>query len=293
MVGLNVCELPETGSSLGVFVFAIAMFLAGVLLVRFARRSSQRLSVIVAPLILIAGLGVLPETGACSSESVTTTTEAVTTTTEAVPPTTELVTTTTEAVTTTTVLATCAGGRLCEVGDTGPGGGTIIYVDLSLPEGSQFYEAACDGWVNNCDGISADFEAKWGCETEDIGAINGTLIGSGEENSAEILAGCQEEGIAARVADQYSNNGFDDWFLPSRDELNAMCKWAFGDTVNEICNNNGLGGLSVVHGNFAAGRYWASTAKFNQQAYRQKFSDGQQGNNIKQSVYYVRPIRSF
>ncbi len=303
MVALDVCTLPETGGSFGVFVLALAMFLAGILLVRFTRRSSQRLSVIVAPIILVAGLGVLPQGSVCGSDQitettlpsaqVTTNTEAVTTTTEVVTTTTEAVTTTTEAVPPTTILPLCAGGRLCEVGDTGPGGGMIFYVDLSRPEGSQFFEVACDGWVNNCDGVSADFHAPWGCETEDIETAAGTAIGTGEDNTAAILSVCHESGIAAEIADQYSNNGFDDWFLASKDELNLMCKWAFGDNVNAVCNNNGSGGLSVVHGNFAEDRYWASTESYRHNAKRQKFTDGQQGSNIKASDYYLRPIHTF
>ena len=42
------------------------------------------------------------------------------------------------------------------VGDTGPGGGTIFYVDMNLPPGSQYFEAACVGWQNNCDGTTPD-----------------------------------------------------------------------------------------------------------------------------------------
>jgi hypothetical protein len=34
-------------------------------------------------------------------------------------------------------------------------------------------------------------------------------------NTADILAGYSEAGIAAKLADDYSFNGFDDWFLPS------------------------------------------------------------------------------
>jgi len=108
------------------------------------------------------------------------------------------------------------------VGETGPGGGTIFYVDMRRPAGSQYFEAACAGWQNYCDGTTPDPETQWGCKTSLISGADGTAIGTGEQNTADILAGCATSGIAARLADAYSYSGESDWFLPSKDELNQM-----------------------------------------------------------------------
>ena len=112
------------------------------------------------------------------------------------------------------------------VGDPGPGGGTIFYVNMRRPAGSQYFEAACAGWQHNCVSGYADPQAVWGCIGDQIPGAEGTAIGTGEQNTLDILAGCLTEDIAARLADAYTvtvnSVVYEDWFLPSKDELLAM-----------------------------------------------------------------------
>ena len=186
---------------------------------------------------------------------------------------------------------------LYEVGDSGPGGGTIFYVDMNRPVGSQYFEAACAGWTNNCDGTTADPTAEWGCDGVPISGADGTAIGTGEHNTANIVNiefGCAESGIAARLANDYTNSGKSDWFLPSQDELNALCKWAFGDTVNAVCFNNNSGGLSLTGvGGFSLDYYWSSSEYDLNIAWLQAFYNGDQGLYTKYGTPGVRPVRSF
>jgi hypothetical protein len=65
--------------------------------------------------------------------------------------------------------------------------------------------------------------AEYGCFGTLIGP-NGqhTEIGFGEVNTAEVLSVCTDPGIAADLCDQLDLNGYDDWFLPSLDELREM-----------------------------------------------------------------------
>jgi hypothetical protein len=61
----------------------------------------------------------------------------------------------------------------------------------------------------------------WGCAGTEISGT-GTAMGTGPLNTAAIVASCGEAGIAARVCDDLVLNGYNDWFLPSKDELYFM-----------------------------------------------------------------------
>ena len=170
----------------------------------------------------------------------------------------------------------CANGGVCAVGDRGPGGGIIFYKDLTRAAGSQYFEAACAGWLNNCDGTTADPTADWGCNGESIIFADATAIGTGEGNTARIVDGCSDyAGFAADLATDYSNSGESDWFLPSKDELNKL-----------YINRASVGGLSTAS-------YWSSSEYGANSAWRQSFDDGGQTNSAKLNTFYVRPVRSF
>jgi hypothetical protein len=96
------------------------------------------------------------------------------------------------------------------IGDRGPAGGIVFYI---TDQGMHGLEAA----------PGDQGPARWGCESRHVVGALGTVIGTGAQNTADILAGCGgEPGIAARVAADYMFNGFDDWFLPSQDELSML-----------------------------------------------------------------------
>ena len=173
---------------------------------------------------------------------------------------------------------TCATGGECRLGDTGPGGGTIFYVDMNRPVGSQYFEAACAGWWNNnCDGTTADPLRMWGCYNYDysLDGADGTAIGTGEQNTVDILFGCTYRPIAAQLADDYSNSDESDWFLPSKDELNQI----FAEQIR-------IGGFSTNY-------YWSSSEIDASAAWSVNFGDHNQDPGLKYFSAYVRPVRSF
>lgn len=92
------------------------------------------------------------------------------------------------------------------VGDTGPAGGIVFYVT--------------DGGLHGLEVSPTDQgTAPWGCLNISLPSTEGNDIGRGVFNTANSIAGCAEAGIAARIANDYSLNGFDDWFLPSLFEI--------------------------------------------------------------------------
>lgn len=58
----------------------------------------------------------------------------------------------------------------------------------------------------------------WGCMGTNISGTS-TAIGTGQTNTNLILAGCSSRPIAASVCANLILNGYDDWFLPSANEL--------------------------------------------------------------------------
>jgi hypothetical protein len=63
--------------------------------------------------------------------------------------------------------------------------------------------------------------------------------------------------------------------LPSKDELNEMYQ-----------NRSKIGG-------FSANSYWSSTENLYDDAWKQSFNDGYQGNDGKNGYDYVRSVRAF
>jgi hypothetical protein len=100
------------------------------------------------------------------------------------------------------------------VGQTGPGGGLVFFDKGNSNGGWRYLEAASS---DQSTGIS------WGCSGT---SISGTLcdVGRGENNTALIVAGCNDVSFAAKLCDNLILGGQSDWFLPSAFELYLMMK---------------------------------------------------------------------
>ena len=115
-----------------------------------------------------------------------------------------------------------------------------------------------------------------------VSDADGTAIGTGKQNTLDIIAG---DPLSNKAADECANysvtNGevtYDDWFLPSKDELNQMY-------VN--LKSQGIGG-------FADDSYWSSSEYNAYGAWYQAFSNGNQYNyNKDYKDFRVRAVRAF
>ena len=257
MFAVGVCDLPETGGSTFVVVAGLFVLVAGVIVTRWVRQSAGRLSVVVAPLVLLGGFVLAPQVVDPCAPATTTVPSATTT----VP----------SATTTTTV----APGPAYGVGDTGPGGGIVFYVDLTRGPGSQYFEAAP---------VGAQVQRTWATgpnQSAPVTGADGTAIGTGEQNTVEIVE--QSGNLAATSAAVYCSElvsgGQSDWFLPSKDELNLMY--------------TNLQSASMPLGGFSTGVYWSSSEYADSNAWDQYFGDGAQYYDGKYGTTYVRPVRAF
>jgi hypothetical protein len=133
----------------------------------------------------------------------------------------------------------------------------------------------------------------WSGNTSDAIGTTGTGIGTGYANTSALIDRNTNPGRAGTVARAFQGGGKTDWFLPSKDELNALCKWAYNDTVNTICNDSGSGGLSRTNGGFASESYISSSANSTGPE-GQRFHVGSQFDTLIRMVFeYVRPVRAF
>jgi hypothetical protein len=158
------------------------------------------------------------------------------------------------------------------IGDTHQGG-IVFYLDGN---GGGLIAAPTDQSTN----------AEWGCYGSAISGADGTTIGTGNQNTIDIVnANCSPylsgNLIAANICVNLTLGGYNDWFLPSKDELNEM--------YLNIGQGSSLGNV----GGFANSDYWSSTDGDPITAWGQGFSLGNQYGNDRYFNFNVRAVRAF
>ena len=141
-------------------------------------------------------------------------------------------------------------------------GGIVFYIDGTGEHGLV------------CAENDQSYGVEWGCYGTITGA-DGTAVGTGAQNTVDILANCLTSGIAAKICAELSLNGYDDWFLPSIDALEKM--W------------------ELFHPSFYNQPYWSSTEFNVNQARVLEFSDPYMHTNFEKNdpVPRVRAVRAF
>ena len=197
------------------------------------------------------------------------------------------------------------GTTLCAVGVRGPGGGTIFYVDSTneIP-GYDYLEVAPERsplvvtWSTStakC-GLNALVDCQISYLSNAGTALGYIGIGWGQAATAAIVARhdagkVPKTAYAAGVADTYTTATASDWFLPSRDELNEVCKYARNTRqaagADVVCS----GGTLRI--GFVVASYHSSTEAATDESWSQRFDIGDQSGGIKWGIASVLPIRAF
>jgi hypothetical protein len=108
-----------------------------------------------------------------------------------------------------------------QIGDIGPGGGIVfITPDTAGNTTGNYFEAAPGLWNNG----NADPAVWWSIPTyaETVSLAYDEVIGTGYQNTLDIIAQGNTPNTAASICRAYTNKGFNDWFLPSKNELIEM-----------------------------------------------------------------------
>lgn len=166
------------------------------------------------------------------------------------------------------------------IGDVGPAGGYVFYVDEEQEFDWRYLEAA-------------PFDTEWSSvpwrptRTAFAGALS-NAVGDGEANTVAIVDGVGAGNYAAALAVNLFTNNSGDWFLPSRDELGLM-----RDNLLPL----GVGG-------FQQGEYYWSSSKpvtpNNDQAVAVEFVEGGSPatlfvdlTDVNETPLNARAIRAF
>jgi hypothetical protein len=163
------------------------------------------------------------------------------------------------------------------IGEQGPAGGIVFYSKFDTTGGWNFLECSPNDLTSTL---------PWAAYNNSVTINLGTSLGQGKLNTTNIVNTFGLSGLnyAAKTCFTLNQNGFDDWFLPSRDELITLYQNLYLQNLGSFTNG---------------ARYWTSSGDdfFTQNAWCQKMLSNTGSVNsmteLKTTNLKVRPIRCF
>jgi hypothetical protein len=153
-------------------------------------------------------------------------------------------------------------------------GGLIFYFDINT--GNGLVSAATDQGTGN----------PWGCYGVDISGADATAVGTGSQNTIDIEAGCTTANTAADLCANLSLNGYNDWFLPSKDELIEMF-YKIG--AGAPAPNNNIANFTTIFDSY----YLSSSEIIPTNVWAMEYTIPQLVDRDKNFNGYVRAVRAF
>lgn len=202
----------------------------------------------------------------------------------------------------TTVIAEGGFVAQYQVGDTGPGGGKIVYVNpfgfdiLTDPQNPTVARVAHYIEVGAED-IAGGVPVTWASSDGIFSAKNGIAtypqFGAGLYNTGFILRTTDpvvnpgDPGApAAKACDVYVRNGFSDWYLPTQNELMEIRTYVLNNPTDPVTKD------------MFGKTYWTSTDTINAWPVCIEIDANAYWRNTGRKfdaahMYYVRPVRAF
>ena len=225
----------------------------------------------------------------------------------------------------TVAAVTCADGGACIVGDRGPGGGIVFYVSAGFTSTGSTCNTACKylevapaTWQSEGVSVADDATYQWSTNTTVATGQDTTTastegivglrafekfnwkIGQGFYNTSVMKVSGATSNAQAAVLAYAGGSVAGQWFIPSMNELNELCKYARGQTTGNLtvsCNSSGTlktGTSNDLGGFLDFAIYWSSSENIEAFAWAQALRNGSQSINAKSStIRILRPIRAF
>lgn len=149
-------------------------------------------------------------------------------------------------------------------------GGIIFYLE---PDGKH-------GLIVLPDDLSDNI--RW---SDQIGLVNASSSYDGKTNTSNIISELGSAGFAAFACDTLNAGNYNDWYLPSIDELSLLFQKKY--LINSILFADEDESTEPIDNN----KYWSSTEKDDERTYIMDFGAISIGN--KNEEISIRPIRAF
>jgi len=176
--------------------------------------------------------------------------------------------------------------------DIGPAGGWIFHIIDNGDGTKTYYEAApvdqgaSVEWINSGPAPNPQ---------ETVNGNTGTAVGTGWDNTLAIIAQTNHTSSAALLCRSYNGGGFNDWYLPSKDELERIFWNLRGMAYNTVYNpevpDAAGGGVGNISGSYWTSSEWNIANPY--QIWMQQGINGYQTYMSKSNLYKVRAVRSF
>jgi hypothetical protein len=223
----------------------------------------------------------------------------------------------------------CAAGGACSVGNRGPGGGIVFYlspntfssIGSTCNTNCKYLEVAPSTWQSSGASVANDLSYVWSTNVsaptgQDIttssneGLVVSSAsekfnwrIGQGFNNTKLMRVAGATSAAQAKVLSYAGNSIAGQWFIPSMNELNELCKFARGQATGVptvACVEGAERFRSTANfgtdlGGFVEFNYWSSSESSVIDAARQTFatSGGRTAYSKEIAAGFVRPIRAF